>query len=288
MRDEIHWFVVLAEEENVSAAADRLRMTQPTLSRQLARLEHRLGTRLFDRHGRRLSLNDAGRLFAARVGRADTELALAEQELRDLTHGGPRVVRLGFLHSFGTWLVPELIERVHADHPALRFDLVQGSSEHVTGQVTEGSVELGIVSPKPQTAQVAWHRLRRQAVVLALPVHHRLATRRSVDPAELVDEPFVTMQSGFGMRRIFDEVCTAAGITPHITAQCQELQTVAALVAARIGVALLPDDEFVQHPRGLVTRPLAGVDTGRDIGLIWARDAALSAAAAQVRDLARR
>ncbi len=286
MRESIQWFVVLAEEENVSAAADRLKIAQPTLSRQLARLERRLGTRLFDRHGRRLAINDAGRRFAAHAGRADAELARAEQEIRDLISGGPRIVRLGFLHSFGTWLVPALIEHAHADDPALRFELVQGSSERIARHVIAGDAELGIVSPKPTDARLAWHRLLRQGVVLALPAHHPLAGRRSVRPEDLADESFVTMQPGFGMRTILDEITAAAGITPHITAQCQELRTVAALVASNIGVALLPDDEDAAHQPRMTTRPLAGIDGGRDIGLVWARDRALTAPAAQVRDLA--
>lgn len=287
MREQIRWFVVLAEEQNVSAAADRLEMSQPTLSRRLARLEKRLGTPLFDRHGRRLRLNAAGRLFADHVGRADAELAAGEQEVRDLVGGGPRRVRLGFLHSFGTWLVPELIERAHERDPSVRFELVQGSSESITGQVLSGAVELGIVSPKPATPQVAWQRLLRQEVVLAVPAHHRLAGQRDVRPEDLADEPFVTMQEGFGMRAILDELATAWGITPHITAECQELSTVAGLVAARIGVALLPREDRLPHPTGVVTMPLTGADTGRDIGLIWARGHTLDAAAATVRSLAR-
>ncbi|TWP37598.1 LysR family transcriptional regulator [Leekyejoonella antrihumi] len=287
MREHLRWFVVLAEEENVSAAADRLHMSQPTLSRQLARLEKHLETRLFDRHGRRLALNAAGRVFAGYAGRADAELAAGEQEVRDLTTGGPRVVRLGFLHSFGTWLVPDLIEATHDQDPSLRFELVQGSSEAVTEHVVTGAVELGIVSPKPTTARVAWRRLLRQSVVLAVPAHHRLSGRRSVRPSELADEAFVTMQAGFGMRQILDELAAASGITPHIAAECQELSTVAGLVAARIGVALLPGEVHQHHPPGMVTLPLAGVDSGRDVGLIWARGRTLSTPAISVRDLAR-
>jgi len=287
VREQIRWFVVLAEEQNVSAAADRLGMTQPTLSRRLAALEKHLGAPLFDRHGRRLALNDAGRIFATYAGRADAEIAAGEQEVRDLITGGPRVVRLGFLHSFGTWLVPGLIEQVHDHDPTLRFELVQGSSEQITEQVVSGHIELGIVSPKPATAPVVWRRLLRQAVVLAVPVHHRLASERSVRPSDLADESFITMEPGFGMRRILDEMMAAGGVTPHVTAECQELSTVAALVAARIGVALLPHEAEHSYPPGMVTVPITGVDSGRDIGLVWARGRPLSAAASRVRELAR-
>lgn len=284
----MRWFVVLAEEENVSAAAERVGVPQPTLSRRLARLEQRLGTRLFERQGRRLRLNDAGRAFATHAERADAELAAGEQQVRDLATGGPRTVRLGFLHSFGTWLVPDLIERAHDRDPSLRFELVQGSSEVIAGYVQSGAVELGIVSPRPSTGQLTWHRLLRQEIVLAVPSRHRFAGLRSVRPEELAEEPIVTMQPGFGMRQILDELADAAGFTPHIAAQCQELSTVAALVASRIGVGLVPQEEQQHEPTGMTTVRLAGVDSGRDIGLIWLRGHSLSAPAARLRALARR
>lgn len=286
MRDAVWWFVVLADEENVTAASARLHIPQPTLSRRLARLERQLGTTLFDRHGKRLHLNDAGRLYAEHLRRAHGELAAGERAVRELRSRGPRVVRLGFLHSFGTWLVPELIQRSRESDPGLRFELVQDAAEAITAKVVAGDIDLGIVSPRPLDAPVSWRRLLQQRVHLAVPAGDPLARRQTVAFGELRDRDFAAMARGFGMRQLLDEACAATGFEPRITVECQELDTVAGLVAAGIGVALLPESPDRHLPPGVTALQVTGIDAAREVGLIWARGAALSEPARQVRALA--
>ncbi|GAB3487522.1 LysR family transcriptional regulator [Flexivirga lutea] len=286
MRDAVWWFIVLAEEENVTAAAARLHMPQPTLSRRLARLERRLGSTLFDRRGKRLHLNEAGRLYAEHLRRAHAELAAGEQAVHELAAHGPRVVRLGFLHSFGTWLVPELIQRTRQTDPGVRFALVQDAAETITAAVLAGAVDLGIVSPRPREAPVSWRRLLRQEVRLTVPLTDPLARRQSVGFGELRDREFIAMAAGFGMRQLLDEACATVGFEPRITVECQELDTVAGLVAAGIGVALLPESPDRHLPAGVTTVALTGIDAAREVGLIWARGTVLPEPARRVRALA--
>lgn len=286
MREQLQWLVVLADEENVTAAASRLGTTQPTLSRALDRLERRLGHRLFDRQGRRLVLNEAGRRYTDRVRRAEAELAAAEQELADLADE-PRTVRLGFLHSFGTWLVPDLIRRVRDADPRIHVELEQDGPDRLCAQVLQDRLDLAVVSPRPGTAGLAWQRLLHQQIVAALPGHHGLAARERVSMLDLAQEPFVAMASGYGLRQILDEACAAAGFSPRIAVECQELDTVAGLVAAGVGVALLPQEREPRLPRGLASRPLTE-QLGRDIGLVWDQARPLPEPARLVRELARR
>lgn len=114
--DDLRWFTTLAELERVGETAQRLRMAQPTLSRRLARLESRLGQRLFDRHGKRIILNDYGRVFYEHARRASAELDAAERALAELSNPVSGVVRLAYGASFGIWPVPQLISgfRRHA------------------------------------------------------------------------------------------------------------------------------------------------------------------------------
>ena len=286
VRDLVWWFVVLAEEENVTAASERLHIPQPTLSRRLARLENDLGAILFDRSGKRLRLNAAGRVYAEHLRRAHTELAAAEQAVHELVTSGPRVVHLGFLHSFGTWLVPDLIQRTRSVDPGLSFDLVQDAAENITAKVVAGDVDLGIVSPRPRDAPVSWRRLLRQRIQLAVPATDPLARRRSVAFSELRDAEFVSMAPRFGMRKLLDEACEAVDFEPRITVECQELDTVAGLVGAGIGLALLPDSPDRRLPPSVVTLRVTGVDAAREVGLIWARGISLSEPAKRVRELA--
>src|SRR5690348_6767026 len=127
MRDgDYEWYVTLAELEHVTAAADQLHIAQPTLTRMLARLEQRLGVALFDRRGKRLSLNAYGRIFYEHARRAQLELDSARRAIEDLTNPAVSEIRLGFLSSFGSRVVPRLIANYTASAPRVAFTLHEG------------------------------------------------------------------------------------------------------------------------------------------------------------------
>lgn len=285
MRSSVHWLVVLADEENVTAAADLLGIAQPTLSRMLSRLESDLGTSLFDRHGRRIALNEQGRRYVDHVRRADLELALAEAGVRAAE---PRTVRLGFLHSFGTWMVPDLITRTRSHDPSIRFELLQGAADAISGKVADGGLDLGIVAPRPSDERLAWRLVHRQRLQIGVPRSHPLAGATSVRMADLRDETFVSLEHGYGTRRLLDAACAAAGFEPTIAFECQELGTVAGLVGAGIGIALLPTEDAPRYPSDVAIVPLRGSNTVRDIGVVWARGRTPAPHVATVRDLLRR
>lgn len=256
----------------MTAAAAELGISQPTLSRQLSRLERRLGRRLFDRPGRRLVLNAAGARLIAHVRRADAELAAAE---RELDAAPPTPLRLGFLHSFGTWLVPRLITDLGLGGPQAPVQLSQGSAAMMLEHVRRGRCDVAVVAPRPPGVELVWQQLLRQRLWLAVPSDHHLATEagsRRVRLATLAQEDFLSMPHGFGMRSILDNLCAAAGFTPRITVESQELTTVAALVGAGLGVAILPVEDVATLPPRVRLVPLSGADDQREIGLVWRPD----------------
>jgi LysR family transcriptional activator of glutamate synthase operon len=125
---ELEWFNTLAETESVTAAALQLHISQPTLSRALARLERRLGVQLFDRHQNRLWLNKYGEIFQAHARQAMSELDRGEERIATLVDPERGSVSLGFGHSFGGWLVPDLLERYRRLAPSTSFQLRGGAS----------------------------------------------------------------------------------------------------------------------------------------------------------------
>ncbi|RDI64005.1 LysR family transcriptional regulator [Nocardia pseudobrasiliensis] len=286
--EDLHWLLTLAELEHVGAAADRLHLSQPTLSRMLARLERRLGVALFDRHGKRLALNDFGRIYYEHARRAQAELDAAGRELADLADPAMGVVRLSFLHSFGARLVPELIAGFRRGSGRITFTLSQDAAAVVTARVLDGTADLGLVSPKPAATGLGWHTLLRQRLALGVPANHRLAGRRQIRLAEVAEAEFIAMHPGFGMRRILDDLCAAADFRPRIGLESSDLVTVAGLVAAGLGVAVLPLEEApVRGPQpGPVLIPLADPGASRAVGLIWSADSAPSDAVRRFRSFA--
>ena len=163
LSDDLSWFLVLAETEHVGDAAAELRIPQPTLSRRLARLEQRMGTTLFDRHGRSLSLNVRGKALRSRIRAAVTQLDLAESEVRRLLDPETGLVRFDFLHSLGTWLAPQLIRAFATSHPRAEIRLHQGTGTELVDRVLdEGSRPKAPERPERSTFLEEWLAKRKQ------------------------------------------------------------------------------------------------------------------------------
>ncbi|MFW0792068.1 LysR family transcriptional regulator [Gordonia sp. CPCC 205333] len=278
------WFVTLAETQNMSETARRLHIAQPTLSRMLTRLEREVGAPLFDRLGKRLALNTAGTIYLDHLRRAVAEITIARNQIADLTDANREPIRLAFLHSFGVWLVPTLIRDYRRQYGPIDFTLSQGPAEAIADQVRTGDADFAITSPRPRSDEIAFTLILRQHLALAVPDSHALTVRDRVSLADAANESFIAMEPGFGMRRILDELCAAADIRPHITFESTELWTVAGLVAAGLGVAVMPIEDTPQLPAGMTMIPLDDPQNTREVGLIWARNRSMSLSTNRFRD----
>jgi LysR family transcriptional regulator, transcription activator of glutamate synthase operon len=284
LSDGLRWFVVLADEGQVTAAADVLGIAQPTLSRRLATLEQQMGAQLFDRHGRRLTLNAHGALLFEHARRGLDELDAAESRIAELTSATEGTVRLDFLHSLGSWLVPTLIRGFHHTAPRVRFALHQDASGHLADRVLAGHSDLAAVSPRPRTPGLGWLLLDHQQLALAVPAGHPLADRPDIDLRDAAGEPFIAMHPNYGMRRLLDEAAERAGFEPRIVLEASELATATGLVSAGLGVALVPIREADPEAAGVVVVPIRGVDAVREVGMVWALSRPLTAPAQRFRD----
>lgn len=205
-------FAAAARHEHVTRAAQELGVPQSTLSRALVRLEQDLGVGLFARKGRTVALTHAGRTFLAAVERALAEVERAAETVRaDADPASGRVV-FGFLHTMGSETVPALIRAFRADHPRVRFQLVQNYGEAMLEGLRAGTLDLCLTSPVPDSPDLVGHRLDEQRLRLVVPDDHPLAARRRVRLAEAAEEAFVTLEPGYGLRRITDDLCAEAGL----------------------------------------------------------------------------
>jgi DNA-binding transcriptional LysR family regulator len=244
--EDLRVFLAVVANEQVTAAADDLHMPQPTVTRAVARLERELGVRLFDRPGRRIRLNVYGRVLTGYAQRAVAQLDAAQAEIAGMLdrHGGP--VRVGFLPSLGTWLVPDLIRAFRVFEPDARFVLRQATSDLIPQLLDENEVDLLFTSQRPDLSEpVGWRPLVEERLELAVPPDHRLAQRKRVHLSEVSQDPFVVLGADSGLRQISDQLCLEAGFRPVIAFESGELATVRALVMAGLGVAILP---AVRHP----------------------------------------
>ena len=282
---DLRRLLALAEYGQVTDAAAVLRISQPTLSRLLARAEDELGTRLFERDadGVRPSPHGEVALAAARdIVRRYDQLRADLAELLDPDTG---TVRLAFLHSIATSLVPRILHDFRADAPRVRVVLRQESGHEMLRDLASGLSELALTAPRPPGPH-GWLPLQRQRLVLAVPAGHRLADHRRVRLDEVADEDFVTVARGLGFRVLLDELLQAEGMTPRISFESADLATIEGLVGAGLGLAILP--EQVLGASGTIGVPLAAAGAERVVGLTWRTDRALPPAAARLLAFLRR
>ncbi|MFF3453131.1 LysR family transcriptional regulator [Streptomyces sp. NPDC002730] len=261
------YFAGVARHEHVTRAAQEMGVPQSTLSRAIVRLEQDLGVTLFTRKGRTVSLTPAGRTFLASVERALAEVERAAESVQaDADPSGGRVA-FGFLHTMGSETVPGLIRAFRADHPRIRFTLVQNYGEAMIEGLRAGALDLCLTSPVPDAPDLVARRLDEQRLRLVVPDDHRLASRKRIRLAEAADETFVTLEPGYGLRRITDDLCAEAGFTPRVAFEGEEAETLRGLVAAGLGVALLPPPA-VARP-GVVELTVTAPRAVREIGVAW-------------------
>jgi LysR family transcriptional activator of glutamate synthase operon len=272
----------LRETRNVTRAAELLGVPQPTVSRRLATLADALGAPLTVPAGRGIRLTRAAELLAEAAERGlaavDTGVRLAREEVAPESGH----VVLGFLHLLGRSLVPSLLRGHRARYPGVRFTLVQGSRQEMLDRLAGGELDLALLAPLPSLPSLTSAGLVEEEILLSVPAGHHLAGRHSVRMAELADEEFVLLEQGYGVRTLTDELCAAAGFTPRIAFEGQESDTVRGLVAAGLGVALLP--RFGPGtPAGVAEVPLAPRPY-RTIGLVWRADEPMTPAVTGFRD----
>lgn len=284
---DLRVFLAVAESGHLTDTAAAMGVSQPTLTRRIHRLEDAVGAELFDRTGRRLALNTRGRAFLphARAIVAEFEVGAAKvARLMDPEHG---TVRLDFMHSLGTWLMPDLLRVYRAEHPDVEFRLHQGAARQLVERVLADAADVALVGPRPVEAghELGWHQLRLQRLALAVSESHPLAAvgPAPVDLREAAEENFIGMLPGYGTRLLLDRLAAEHGFAPRFVFESMELTTVAGLVSAGLGVALLPLDDPYLAPSGVVLRPLEPA-AHRELGLVWRAGAGSAPPVDQFRD----
>jgi DNA-binding transcriptional LysR family regulator len=240
---QLRQFVALAETLNFHRAAERLHMAQPPLSISFRKLEEELGTALFLRGSRGLTLTPAGEaaLVAARQALVQTDRV--QRVVRETISGGRGELRLGFVGSAAYQLLPALLRGFRAEYPQIEISLQESRTAELLTAIDAGTIDAAIVrTPLLQESDAAVFPLVRDHLDLAVAHESRFARRKKVDLGELRDEPFVVYgrDSVPSMHAITMLACQQAGFVPRIVQEAGQSQTIICLVESQYGVALVP------------------------------------------------
>lgn len=276
--NQLEYFRALANIRHFTRTAQEISISQSALSRSITKLEQELGTPLFIRGNKDIRLTPSGQHFLIHVERALRELDKGRQEIeseKDPDHG---VINLSFIHSLGSHTLPQLLSEFKLEYPHIQFNLDQNNSSILAKNLLAGKSDICLCSTMVNMEQLAWLYLYTEELFAALPKGHPLAARTTLQLKDLEGEPFITLKPNYSLRILTDQYCALSGIHPSIIFEGDDINTAASLVAARLGVSLLPKITGADTDK-LVFIPITFPICKREIGLAWSSTRPLPPAA---------
>jgi DNA-binding transcriptional LysR family regulator len=278
--DQLRGLVEIARERSFTRAAEKLFLSQPAVSLQIKALEREVGQRLFERHGKRVTITNAGRLL---YNRAEQILALVDRASEDLS--GLGALNTGHL-SIGTsdtnctYVLPPSVRAFRARYPGVDIRLTDRMSPEVVRLVVEGTVDFGIATmPVGHTGVLTSHLFERKDVVIARP-DHPLGDKRDMRLPDLAEDDWLMLEPGSTSRGLVDQAMLDEGMRPTVVMELGSIEVIKKFVGIGLGIALVPE---VAVGRELADGDLRRLDVGgiplRQVSLILRPGGYLSPAA---------
>jgi DNA-binding transcriptional LysR family regulator len=272
----LRYLIAVAEELSFTRAAERLHIAQPALSVQIRQFEAELGTELFDRSRRAITLTEAGTVMVAEARELLRRLDRAVALVRQMGAGAVGRLTIGFVPSASNAALPPLLTRFSATNPDVVLELREMAPAPLVSSLREGELDVALLYLPFDDPGLAQAVITREQFVVALPAHHRLAERPSLAAGELRDELFV-LPADHGMPGLHAQVlaiCRDAGFVPRaVQDDVWLVQTIVGLVSASVGVALVPASAQALTREGVVYRPLSQAgDHVVELAALWRRE----------------
>lgn len=265
-------FVALAEELHFGRAAGRLNIVQPALSMQIRALEDELGAVLFDRDRHRVELSAAGRVFLPEALATLEQAQRAVQLVRAAEAGEVGTIRLGFVSSVLPAYLPALIRDLRARHPRIELELKDMPTPDQLAALKANVIDFGFVRLPIEDKRVTTRTVLEEELIVVLPAGHALCALSEVAPADLAAHPAFFLARRFAPG-FYDEFVLAmkrSGAPLAILQELGEFTTMVALIAAGMGIGIVPKLAMVARPDNVEIRPLRLPYCLSRVGLAWA------------------
>lgn len=267
--------VVCARVGNLTEAARECNLVLPAASRRLRDLERAVGAQLFERHPRGLKPTALGRAFTKRGMAILHEMDNLLVELADTAQGVVRHLQVFASTAAITQFLPALLAEYADLHPEVQVELEEQVSQQVVAAVRDGRAELGVFVSGPDLRGLDARDFRSDELVLILPPGHRLVGRTPLPFAEVLDEPWISLNAGAALLESQQRAAMAAGRTLKLRMQVRSFDAVGHMVAAGLGVALLPKEAALPIVKAMKLhwRPLADAWVHRQLQVVVRPDA---------------
>jgi DNA-binding transcriptional LysR family regulator len=248
--NHLEYFVAISEEKNISRAAEKLFVSQPTLSRYLLTLEEELGTPLFNRIKNSLILTYAGEVYLDSAKEILNIQKQTHHEIEDIIDFKKGHISIGIPAERGATIIPSVFPLFHEKYPGIEIDFIEDSTSNLELLTLQGHIDFSIIVHYGHETQLDYEVLCHEEFILAVPKSHRLANlfqsdtlqkRPVVDLALFKNEPFILMKPGTKNRKMTDDIFKDAGFSPKVFLETLSIYTVQNTAATGVALALLPE-----------------------------------------------
>jgi LysR family transcriptional regulator, benzoate and cis,cis-muconate-responsive activator of ben and cat genes len=268
---QLKFFLAVAETLNFTRAAERIGIAQPPLSQRIKSLERELGTALFIRTKRKVTLTQAGETLLLHARRLVNGTDHAKAAVRAVCDGRQGVLNVGAIFSTIYTLMPRALRTLKATAPHIGVNLREMTIANQLRALREGQIDVGILRPPVEDASVVTEVLYKEHFIAALPADHVLAQQPSVSVQDFIDNPFIGISPAFSRNY---SIVAASAFAPFrdrvkVVHETLDMHTLVALVGAGNGLALVPESlSFVNVPE-VVFRPISFVAPSIAVSLAW-------------------
>lgn len=270
-------FLETADAGSLSRAARQLEISQPSLTVQIQRLEAHLGTPLFDRHGRGVTLTEAGKALYPRARRILDDVRDTEETIRRERADGAGTLSVGAIPTVAPYVLPAAVQRLRARHAAMRVELREDYSAVLAKLLLDGSLDVVIAALPYAFDHLDTEVLGTDALVVAVPASHAAVRTGRITLAQLRDAPTVTLDPAHCLGEQVAGFCSSRQVSPSVVCRSAQLATVLEFVGAGVGISIVPAMAAARHntPQCAYV-PLAEHSLQREIVAVWRRGAAKS------------
>lgn len=264
---QLRYFRAIARTENISKTARELNIAQPSLSSTLKHLENEVGCQLFDRNGRKIILNDAGRIMLSCADEIFDSIANARSELDILNGIESNTVSISF--RVASHVLPDAIKAIKAENPDVHLLLSQNSRLGAEGEAPD----LTIFSLDHEQTGSGLELLAKEPIGLALPSINHIATKEKITVADLADEPFIELDSTSDLSKVIDRQKESVGFKPNVVMSVNSPSVMRGLLKIGLGCAFVPKYTWgVFESPGLTFRQVEDLPMERYIYVSWNED----------------
>lgn len=286
---QLRAFLAVYQLRKLSAAAQRLFVTQSAVSMLIRQLEEGLDTRLFDRTTRSLKATAAAEQMMVTVERILRDVDSLSADFRELATLERGRVTLAITPTLAGFLLPEALRAFTVQYPGVRVLVNDCAPDQFVSRILGEHVDFGIGTPERPGAEVEVQRLMRDHLALVCREDHPLAKARVVRWTDLAGHPLITVRPGYGVRPLIDGTAADAGVALDVVNEVSFLSTAIWMTAAGMGASIMPSAfARAQADPSLVIKILSSPRVARDISIVTKRGHSLSAAARAFIDAVKR